>query len=95
MFESVSAVLTGAHVKSLAAAAPTKAPDAGGFYTWLTASPLRVILAIVAMSVIVGANRGRLSKAIVTLLIVLVGLFIMYGDAAMRGIAAWLGSYAA
>lgn len=77
----------------IVAVMPAKAPNAGGFYTWLTGAPVRVILAIVAIGVIIGANRGRLTKAVTTSLIVCVGLFIMFGDTAMKGLAKWLGSY--
>lgn len=76
-----------------AAALGAKAPDAKGFYDWLTGSPIRIILALVAIGVIMGASRGKLTKAVQVMMIVVVGLFIMYGDTAMKGIATWLGGY--
>lgn len=89
MLGTIGAVLGAKTVAAL----PAKAPDAGGFYTWLTGNPVRIVLAIVAITVIIGANRGKVTKAVTTGLIVVIGIFIMTSDTAMKGIASWLGSY--
>lgn len=70
-----------------------KAPDANGFATWLQNNALKVVLTVIGIGVIVAANRAQLSKVIKVGMVVVVGMFIIFGGGAMKGVAEWAAGF--
>lgn len=79
------------HGISTVAGLAAAGPDATGFYTWLTGSPVHVILALVALGLLVAANRAQLSKVVKVGIIVIIAMAIMFGN--WKGLGEWLAGW--